>query len=364
MPKITAAVATKARSPLEFREFQLAEPEGREILVRTVATGICHTDLLARDGIFGPSVPIIPGHEGAGIVEAVGDGVRSIAVGDHVVMTQASCDHCSQCYSAHPMNCENAAQYNYTGVRASGKPAVDDTSVNANFVGQSAFATYILAVESNVVVIPKDYPLEMAAPLGCGMATGAGTVFNVLNPAPRETIVIFGAGAVGLAAVMASKINSCSKIIIIDLNDERLSLAKSLGATDAINAGGSGVLEQVQKMTGGGANYAIDAVGVKETVRSAIECVKPGGKTVLLGANEISSDFTVGLATLILNRTVCGAIIGDQIPKLLIPRLLELAQNGLFPYQQLIQTYSFKDINKAIEDTENGKVVKPVVVFD
>ncbi|CUX68783.1 NAD(P)-dependent alcohol dehydrogenase (plasmid) [Agrobacterium tumefaciens] len=365
MVKIKAAVAVKPKSPLEFREFDLADPEGNEILVRTVATGICHTDLLLRDAIFGPPAPVIPGHEGVGIIEAVGPDVHSLKVGDAVALSQSSCGFCGDCRRSHPMNCRNYTQYNLTGKRPNGKAAILCEDVNSNFVGQSSFATHILATKNNAAKLPSEgFDLTNAAPLGCGMATGAGTVINAMKPEIGDTIAIFGAGAVGMAAVMAAKVRRCSKIIIVDLHQNRLDMAKELGATHAINGRDPDVLEQIQALTDGGADFAIDAVGIIPVILNAIKCTRAGGHVVLLGLDALGKDIPIPLDLMVFNRKIQGAILGDQIPQLFIPQMVELNQAGLFPFERLVTKYPFDKINEAISDAEAGRVIKPVIVFN
>ncbi|PRZ44975.1 aryl-alcohol dehydrogenase [Paraburkholderia fungorum] len=362
--RMHAAVAYSPKAPLRIEELTIAEPTGSEILIKTVATGICHTDLLLRDGIFGPSHPVIPGHEGAGVVVAIGPDVKELVVGDHVALSQASCGYCASCRRGHPMNCGNYEQYNLTGLRYNGEPAILDQKINSNFVGQSSFASYILASEGNAAKLPKDFPLEIAAPLGCGMATGAGTVINALKPEVGSTIAIFGAGAVGMAAIMAAKVRQCAKIIAIDLHDSRLSLARELGATHTINGRDADVVEQIHELTGGGAEFAVDAVGAIPVVLNAINCTRPGGHVALLGLDGLGKDIPIRLDSIVFNRKIQGVILGDQIPQLFLPQLVALQKSGLFPFERLVKTYPFESINEAIADAESGKVIKPVLVFN
>jgi aryl-alcohol dehydrogenase len=363
MPKIKAAVAYEPKADLRIQDLTLAEPEGNEILVRSVATGICHTDLLLRDAIFGPPAPVIPGHEGVGVIEAIGRDVKGLAVGDHVALSQNSCGYCSECRGAHPMNCANYTQYNLTGLRANGKRAILEPGIGSNFVGQSSFASYILASENNAAKLPKDFPLKIAAPLGCGMATGAGTVINALKPAIGSSIAVFGAGAVGVAAVMAARVRRCAKIIVVDLHESRLKMARELGATHAINGKDSDVVEQIRAITGGGADFAIDAVGAVQVIVDTIACTRAGGHVALLGLDSLGKNIPIPLDLLVFNRKIQGAILGDQIPQMFIPQLVELQQAGLFPFERLITHYPFERINDAIRDAVSGAVIKPVLLF-
>lgn len=363
MPTTQAAVAVRPQGDLELRELELAEPTGNEILVKTVATGICHTDILLRDGLFGPAAPVVPGHEGAGVVVAVGPTVSTVSVGDHVALSQNSCGACRTCRSSHPMSCENYDQFNLTGLRSNGQPAFSDESVGANFVGQSSFSSYILASENNAAVLPKNFPLELAAPLGCGMVTGAGAVMNVLDPEIGSSLVVFGAGAVGLAAVMAAKVRGCAAIIAVDLNESRLDLAMELGATHRINAATEDVQTAIENIRPGGVDYSVDAVGSVRVVQNAVRATRRGGHTILLGLDGLSEAVPLDLELLVFNRRIEGAILGDQIPQILIPQLVQLHLEGRFPFDKLIQRYKFSQINQAIDDALQGKVVKPVIVF-
>lgn len=363
MPRILAAVATKPKAPLELRELILAEPEGNEILVKTVATGICHTDLLLRDGIFGPNHPVIPGHEGVGVIEAIGENVKGLKVGDHVALSQSSCGHCPDCRRAHPMNCRNYSQYNLTGLRPNGKRAILDADIGANFVGQSSFASHILATENNAAKLPEEFPLDIAAPLGCGMATGAGTVINALQPDISSSIAVFGCGAVGMAAIMAAKIRHCREIIAIDLHESRLNMARSLGATHTINGRASDVIEQIHAITDGGADYAVDAVGAITVIRNAIAATRAGGHCALLGLDSLGKDIPIQLDWMVFNRKLQGVILGDQVVQTFIPHLVQLQQEGVFPFETFVTKYPFERINEAIAEAEGGSVIKPVLVF-
>jgi aryl-alcohol dehydrogenase len=364
MPRIKAAVAVKPKSPLEFQDLELAEPEGNEILIRTVATGICHTDLLLRDGIFGPVAPVIPGHEGVGVIEAVGDDVKELRVGDRVALSQSSCGHCQDCRRSHPMNCRNYTQYNLTGLRPNGKRAILNKDVGSNFVGQSSFATHILATENNAALLPADnFDLTNAAPLGCGMATGAGTVIHALKAEVGTSIAVFGAGAVGMATIMAAKIRRCRTIIVIDLNEERMKLALELGATHALNGRSSDIVEQIGAITGGGADYAVDAVGAVPVIINTVACTRAGGHSVLLGLDSLGKSIPIPLDLMVFNRKIQGAILGDQIPQIFIPQMVQMNQEGIFPFERLIRKYKFSEINEAIKDAESGRVIKPVIVF-
>jgi aryl-alcohol dehydrogenase len=205
--------------------------------------------------------------------------------------------------------------------------------------------------------------LTEAAPLGCGMATGAGTVMNALNADVGSGIVVFGAGAVGMAAIMAAKIRRCKTIVVIDLNKERMKLAQELGATQALDGRAADIVDQIKEITGGGADYSVDAVGAVPVIVNAIACTRPGGHSVLLGLDSLGKDIPIRLDLIVFNRKIQGAILGDQVAQLLIPQMVQMNQDGIFPFQKLIRKYKFSEINEAIKDTEAGRVIKPVIVF-
>ncbi|MBS4730353.1 NAD(P)-dependent alcohol dehydrogenase [Mycobacterium sp. SM1] len=366
MVATTAAVLREKSGQFHIEDVSIDDPRDDEVLVRTVATGICHTDLIVRDQILPPQPPVILGHEGSGIVEAVGSKVQSIAPGDHVVLAPMSCGRCRNCLAGHPMHCESFIPLNFGGRRADGSTAYRDAEgaeLNAHFFGQSSFGSYLLAAERSVAKVPREAPLELLGPLGCGLQTGAGAVLNVLNPPVGSSIVIFGAGGVGLAAVMAAAVAACDPIIVVDLNTARLGRATELGASHGIGASASDVIEQIHDITGGGADFSVDAVGLPATLRSAVDALNVGGTACLVGAGAVGQEVSLDLLHLLLGRTVKGIVEGDSIPSIFIPRLVELYLAGRFPFDRIIQTYPIADINSAVEDAAQGRTIKPVLVF-
>ncbi|WP_433463598.1 NAD(P)-dependent alcohol dehydrogenase [Spirillospora sp. CA-128828] len=366
MVSIRAAVVRDKGAPFAIEELSLAEPRPDEVLVRTVATGVCHTDLLTRDQILPPGPPAVLGHEGSGVVEAVGPAVTSVAVGDTVVLGPISCGGCRNCLRGHPMSCETFMPMNFGGRRADGSTGCTDATgaeVNAHYFGQSSFGSHMLTHQRCVVKVPAGAPLELLGPLGCGLQTGAGAVLNSLNPPAGSSIAVFGAGGVGLAAVMAAALTGCSTIIVVDLQDSRLALARELGATHTVNAGAEDAVARIQEITGGGADFSLDAVGLPLTARQAVDAVNIGGTAGIVGAAGFGSEIPIDLATLLTSRTVKGIVEGDSVPQLFVPTLIELYLAGRFPFDRLVRTYAFDEINKAVEDAESGETIKPVLVF-
>ena len=363
MPRITAAISVRPGEPLTFGELDLHGPAAREILVRTVASGVCHTDLMVRDGLFGPAHPVVIGHEGAGIVEAVGSSVERVAIGDHVLLTQAFCGSCPSCRAAHPMNCAHYEGYNLTGRRANGEPSFAQP-VQGNFVGQSSFATYMLTYETNAVVLPKDLPLDQAAALGCGIATGASTVQRVLQPPAGASLLVVGVGAVGLAAVMMARALGCDPLLAVDLNRDRLQLASELGATHTIRGDSPDLADQIVALTKGGVRFAVDAVGSPATLENRpLRLRRPAGtlsswaqRVSVSGSQWISPHFS-SIARWRDRSKV------TRFPIKRSPGLIALHRQGRFPFDRLLTHYDFADINSALADLDRGTVIKPVLRF-
>ncbi len=363
--QIRAAVAREAGADLDIQDLTLETPREDEILVRIVATGVCHTDLAVMAGHLPTPLPVVLGHEGAGIVEAVGDKVTKVAPGDSVVITYNTCGTCPSCRDEAMSYCYEFFPRNFFATRADGSVSLRDASgeVHSNFFGQSSFATHALAHERNVVKVDASGDdLALMGPLACGIQTGAGTVINALQVQPGRSFVVFGAGSVGLSAVMAAKVQDAGTIIAVDLHDARLAMARELGATHVINAGAENVVEQIKEATGGGANYALDTTGLPPVIRQAVEAMAPRGKAAVLGAplpgSEISVDNTDFMST---GKTLMGVVEGESDGDTFIPKLVELWKAGKFPFDKLVTFYAFDEINKAIHDSHDGTAIKPIL---
>jgi aryl-alcohol dehydrogenase len=364
--KVTAAVARVVGAPLEFATLELEDPRADEVRVRLVATGVCHTDALVRDGVLPASLPIVLGHEGAGVVEAVGSGVLSVKPGDHVVLGFNSCGTCPHCIAGHPAYCASFPPLNFGGSRSDGTTSLTErgTRVSSHFFGQSSFATYANVSERSVAKVDDSVPLDLLGPLGCGIATGAGTVLNVLKPSEGSSIVIFGTGAVGNSALLAAIVAGCSTIIMVDVVPTRLELARQLGATHAINSLQQDPVARVKEITGLGAQFAIDTTGKPTVFRQMVDALAPQGFAALVGAAAPGTEATVDIGAFLVNSpTVTAVIEGDVVPQAFIPYLVELYQQGRFPFDRLVTTYPFSEINQAFADSEAGITIKPVVIF-
>lgn len=363
---IKAAVSRQAASPLQVEEALLHPPRANEVRVRVVASGVCHTDMVVRDQLFPSPMPIILGHEGSGVIDAVGADVTTVAVGDHVVMTYMSCGLCVPCETGHPAHCVQMHPLNFGGGRLDGSSAAcscgDQHPIHDHFFGQSSFSTYTIASERNVVKVPKHAPLELLGPLGCGIQTGAGSVLNALKVSAGSSFVAFGAGAVGLAAVMAAKVAGATIIIAVDVTPSRLELALELGATHIINSREEDPVKRVREITGGGANFSLECSGRAEVLRQAIDALTILGTCAIVGATKIGTEASFNVNDVMIpGKRIIGVVQGDVVASSFIPKLVELYLQGRFPFDRLCRFYSLEEVNEAMADSERGVTIKPIL---
>jgi len=362
--KIKAAVTRAKASPMSLESIDLADPRDDEILVRVVATGVCHTDIAMRDQTYPVPQPIVLGHEGAGVVEKVGRGITKVAVGDHVVMSYNSCGHCDSCNEHAPNYCHDFFGHNFAGVRSDGTSPLskDGETIHGNFFGQSSFANFALCHERNIVKVAKDAPLELLGPLACGVQTGAGAVINSLEVRPGQTIAIFGVGSVGLSAIMAARVAGATTIIGVDVVGDRLTLAKELGATHVINPKSANPVEEIMKITGAGVNFCFETTARPDVIRQAMESLAARGTLGIVGASSLDVELTFNaMHIMTAGRKLQGIVEGDSTPDVFIPQLIELYLQGRFPFDKLVKFYPFDKINDAIHDAETGKAIKPII---
>ena len=352
--RIQAAVLRKKGGPLKIESLELEGPRDDEVLVRLVASGICHTDIDFCDDGYESGQAVVLGHEGAGVVERVGKSVKGVKRGDHVVLSYQSCGSCSQCRGGHPAHCHRFYEANFGFRRLDGSNALERSGVRGHFFGQSSFATHSLATERNLVKVSKDLPLEVLSPLGCGLQTGAGTVMNSLKVPKGASLAIFGTGAVGLAAVMVGRLVRADPIIGVDIRPRRLRLALNLGANYVIDNRLQDVAARLAAITGRGVDYVVESTGDPEMQQLAIDVLNPSGVVALLTGESGGGSLPEGRKTL-------GIIQGDAVPQRFIPKLIKLYQTGLFPFDRLVKFYDFRDINRAIADAKRGDTIKPVL---
>ena len=363
---IKAAVVRKKGGPFKIENLTLEEPRSDEVLVRIIATGMCHTDMVARDQLYTVPMPVVLGHEGAGVVEQVGASVKKIAPGDHVVLTYMWCGHCRPCLNGDLTYCENFYPLNFGGAREDGSTATHDKegAVRDHFFGQSSFGTFALAHERNVVKVPANAPLELLGPLGCGIQTGAGAVMNALKVRPGSSFAAFGGGAVGLSAVMAARVAGATTIIAADVVPSRLALAKELGATHTVNSRETDPIEAVRKITGGGADFTLESSGRPAVLRQAVDALAIKGVCGIVGAPALGTEASFDVnGVMTTGKRIIGIIEGDSMPDLFIPGLVELYLQGRFSFDKLVKFYTLDRINQAAEDSEKGVTIKPIVRF-
>ena len=366
--KIKAAVANQNGGAFKLMDVELDTPRDDEILVKIAAVGLCHTDIVAQHGAFNFGRPAVLGHEGAGIVEQTGKSVTKVAPGDRVALSFRSCGACAKCNTGHPAYCHSMPLLNYAGMRTDGSRAIrcDGEEIASNFFGQSSFATHALTYEQNVVKIPDDLPFEIAAPLGCGIQTGAGSIINSLKCAAGSSLLVTGGGVVGLSAVMAGVLRGGATIIVLEPHQSRRDMALKLGATHVINPmEDADLAAAVRKISPLGVDYAFDTTGRQDVLDAIMHALAPQG---ILGCVGIGTPETKLPGNLIqamtFGHTVMGIVEGDSDPSRFIPELITYYRDGRLPLDQLIKTYKFADINEAIADQHAGKCIKVVLTFD
>ncbi|MCL2337551.1 MAG: NAD(P)-dependent alcohol dehydrogenase [Firmicutes bacterium] len=363
--KIKAAVIAEKGQPFQITELELAPPKQNEVLVKVAACGVCHTDEEARKQNMPVPLPAVFGHEGCGVVEEVGPGVTGFKKGDRVGFSYGYCGVCEACRTGQPYGCEEFVQLNFKGTYLDGTKRLRDGDKDVSvFFGQSAFASHAVVSVNNLIPVPDSVELTLAAPLGCGIQTGSGAVMNYLKPNPASSIIITGCGTVGLSAVMAAKIFGCTTIIACDIIESRLELAKELGATHTINAKNvPDVVAEVKEITRIGTNYAIDCTGSGVCVRQSLNCTRPLGTCIVLGA---TAELTIHVEFELMGQAkkLIGIVEGCSVPQVFIPKLLEYYGKGMFPFDRLITFYKFSEINQAFQDALEGKVIKAVLVMD
>ncbi len=371
---IEAALARDSESPFVTESLLLDEPAPGELRIRLVATSVCHTDVMTKNkGLC--AFPIVLGHEGVGVVDALGEGVRGFEIGDHVILSYDSCGHCPQCMRQRPAYCDEHGALNFAGTRPDGRrthrrPGSSEADIYGSFFQQSSFATYALSHVSNTIKVDPELPLASLAPLGCGVQTGAGTVFNTLQVEPDTSLAVFGCGCVGLAAIMAAKIAGADRIVAVEINPDRLALAADLGATDVVSpaelAADDTIVEQLHALTDGrGFNYAIDTTGIPDVLRQAFDACGPLGVTAMIAPNVPGTEVSIEMLGLLPGKSLRGVVQGDSVSKTFIPKLIELWQQGRFPFERLITRFDGLDsIEAAVQAMARGEVIKPLIVID
>jgi Zn-dependent alcohol dehydrogenase len=366
--KATAAIIRNVGGPFLIEDVEVQSPIGAEVLVRIVGVGMCHTDLVARDG-FPVPMPIVLGHEGSGVVEAVGPEVKGLSVGDHVVLSFDSCAACATCDEHLPAYCHNFLAYNFAGVRlADGSSSLSkgDEVIHGNFFGQSSFASFAIAHERNTVKVDKDLPLEILGPLGCGVQTGAGAAVLSVGIKAGQSLAIFGGGAVGLSALLGARAVGAGTVIVIEPNTERGKLALELGASHVINPKEcDDVLAKVKELGGGaGVNHALDTTGIPDVIAIAVETMTANGMLGLIAVPPPEAMLPANMMSMLVRGVGVKYITeGDADPQTFIPQMIAWYKAGKFPFDRLIKTFPFAQINEAAHASETGQAIKPVLLL-
>ena len=357
-----------ARSrPLSIGEVELAPPARGEVLVRIAAAGLCHSDLSVINGDRPRPTPMALGHEAAGVVEALGEGVDDLAPGDHVVMVFVpSCGCCGPCAEGRPALCEPAAKSNGAGeMLAGGRRLSRDGQPLHHHLGVSAFAGHAVVSRRSLVRVPRDLPMERAALFGCAVLTGVGAVANTARIAPGSSVAVIGLGGVGLAAVLGAVACGAGRIVAIDLDPAKLELARQLGASDGVDARDPEAARQVRALTGGGVDFAFEMAGSAKALELAWEATRRGGTTVTAGLPNPAQRLQLPPVALVAEeRTLKGSYVGSCVPSRDIPRYVELHRQGRLPVERLLsETIALDDINEAFDRLAEGRSIRQVVLF-
>jgi S-(hydroxymethyl)glutathione dehydrogenase/alcohol dehydrogenase len=357
-----AAVLFEPKTPLRIEDVQIDKPAPREVLIRTMAVGVCRSDLHFVDGAYPHPLPTIPGHEAAGIVEAVGEGVSTVKVGDHVVTClSAFCGHCEYCVTGHMSLCIDPGTKRPRG--APPRLTMGDRPI-AQMLNLSAYAEMMLVHEHACVAIDPEMPLDRAAILGCAVTTGAGAVFNAARVVPGETVCVVGCGGVGLAAINAAKIAGAGKVIAVDPVGDKRDLAMKLGATHAVDATSATAADEVVEISRGGVHHAIEAVGRPQSAETAVKVLRRGGTATILGMMPLSEKVGLSALDLLADKSVQGALMGRNHFPVDLPRLVDFYQRGLLDLDTIIaDRMPLERINDAFDELRKGDTTRTVITF-
>lgn len=364
-----AAVMREANAPLSIEEVEISNPGPREVLVRVKAVGVCHSDVHFWDGNFPIPMPVILGHESAGVVEKVGSMVSAVKPGDHVIsILSPFCGTCEYCLTGHMSVCHTVngeafqrAPTEAPRLSAGGKPV-------GQFLNLSSFAEQILVHENALCPIDKDMPLDRACLIGCGVITGVGSVFHSAKVEPGSTVAVVGCGGVGLAAINGAAIAGAAKIIAVDLSDEKLQIATRFGATDVVNPSRTDAIAAVKELTRGGVHYAFECVGAKQTAEMAYHMMRPRGLATVIGMITPGVNIEVpGIELLVTEKRLQGAVMGSNRFRIDFPRLIDLYRQGRLHLDDLVsERISLEGITGALQNLKDNKgtIARQVVVFD
>jgi S-(hydroxymethyl)glutathione dehydrogenase / alcohol dehydrogenase len=360
-----AAVFHGPKMPLSIEDVELDKPQDREVLIKTVASGVCHSDLHFVDGLYPYAAPAVLGHEAAGIIEEVGKQVTYVKPGDHVICClSVFCGNCEQCMSGHPNRCSNKAA---TQRNPADKPRISQKGKPVNqFLDISSYCEKMLLHENAVVKIREDLPLDRAALIGCGVTTGVGAVLNTAKIEPGSTVAVFGAGGVGLAAIQGARIAGARKIIAVDMFEGKLAMAKRLGATDTVDASSSDPVDEIRKMTdGAGVDYSFEAIGLKKVAEQAFVALKPGGTATVIGMIPVGQKVEIDGYMFLTERKLQGSNMGSNRFRIDMPKYIDFYLQGRLNLDDMIsQRRKLEDVNDAFRAMKAGEVARTVLMFN
>ena len=357
-----AAVLNEVGTPLTIEDVALSNPGPREVLIRTSAVGVCHSDLHFIDGLYPAPLPIVLGHESAGVVEKVGSDVNYVAPGDHVITClSAFCGHCEHCLSGHMSRCESTEMLR--GKDEEPRITKQGEAMN-QFANLSSFAEAMLVHEHALVKIDKDMPMVQAALIGCGVTTGVGAVHHTAGIEVGSTVAVIGCGGVGLSCVNGAAIAGASRIIAIDTVGSKLNLAKAFGATDVVDATQNDPIEAVRELTGGGVHYSFEAIGLKQTAEQAFKMLRMGGTATIIGMVPVGTMIELHGPEFLKEKKIQGSRMGSNRFRTDMPRYIEFYRQGRLHLDQLVsQTIELEAINEAIDALRTGAIARSVITF-
>src|SRR5271157_2691933 len=359
-----AAVFHGPNMPLSIEEVELDKPQDREVLIKTVASGVCHSDLHFVDGLYPYAAPAVLGHEAAGIVEEVGKQVTYVKPGDHVICClSVFCGNCEQCMSGHPNRCSNKAA---TQRNPQDKPRISQKGKLVNqFLDISSYCEKMLLHENAVVKIREDLPLDRAALIGCGVTTGVGAVLNTAKIEPGSTVAVFGCGGVGISAIQGAKLAGARQIIAVDQFENKLAMAKRFGATHTIDASHANAVEAINTMTGGGVDYSFEAVGVAKLAEQCFDCIKPGGTATIIGMIPVGQKVALDGPKFLSERKIQGSMMGGNRFRIDMPRYIDFYLQGRLNLDDMISKRArLENVNEAFASMKSGEVARTVLMFD
>ena len=362
--KMRAAVLREIPGKLEIDDVEIGSPGPREVLIRTAAAGLCHSDLHFMEGKYYWMLPVVLGHESSGIVESVGDQVTYVKPGDHVITClSVYCGNCEYCLTGHLSLCDNKA--------AVQRPLDDESRLTQNgqpmwqFFDVSSFAEYMLVHENAVAKIREDMPLDKAALIGCSVTTGVGAVFNTAKVEPGTTVAVLGCGGIGLNCIQGAALAGAAKVIAVDMVPSKLDLAKQFGATHTVNAAEGDAVSQVKELTGGGVHYSFEAIGLKKTAEQAFAMLRRGGAATVIGMVPMNETVEVPGFELLLEKKLQGSNMGSNRFRVDMPRLIDLYLDGRLKLDELVsRRIRLDEVNDGFDAMRSGEIARSVIIFD